>query len=74
MTSKKPKTPESCLAASRRIASKHGMYIVPKQDCWLVYRRAANPEGRGVFLGRRTTPHQLLTLVHACSQTLGASA
>ena len=74
MSSQKPKTPEACLAAARRIAGKHGMFVVAKRDCWLVYRRNPNPDGRGIFLGRRTTPHQLLTLVHACSQTTGAPA
>lgn len=65
-----PKTPESCLAAARRLAAKSGMYVVAKSDCWLVYRSSATPGERGHFLGRRTSPHQLLKLVHQ----LGACA
>lgn len=66
-------TPENAISAARRLALKSGMYIVTRPDCFLLYRKNPNPDGRGIFLGRRTTPHQTLALVRSCSTTTGAT-
>jgi len=68
----KPRSPQSCIAEARRIAHKHGMYVVTRSDCWLIYRNNPNAPTKGTLIGKRTSPHQVLTLVHQCSQTKGA--
>lgn len=57
------------LIDARRMAEAHGLYIIEKHDCLLLYRKQPHTS-RGLFIGRRTTPKTMLDLVkHASSTT-----
>lgn len=47
------------------IAREHNMFVVDKGDLFLLYRKADRP----VFLGKRSTPAALRTLVTRCAAT-----
>jgi hypothetical protein len=69
---RKARSKESFLAEAGRRCKQHGgIYFVTKTDCYLVYRKHPNG-GRGIFVGRRSTPSQLAKLVSIATQSTGA--
>lgn len=74
MTHRTPRTKESWLAEAARLCKQHGgLYYVTRPDCFLVYR--THPEGgKGIYVGRRSTPAQLATLIHKAMKSTGAKA
>lgn len=61
------------LIDARAIAKAHGLYIIEKHDCLLLYRKQPN-SSRGLFIGRRTTTAAMLDLVKHASTTTTADA
>lgn len=61
------------LIEARRLAKAHGLYIIEKHDCLLLYRKLPNT-ARGLFIGRRTTTAAMLDLVKHAAATTTADA
>lgn len=59
-------SPRQQFKQAQTIATEHGMFVVDKGDRFLLYRKSAD---RPVFLGKRTSPDALRTLVTRCANT-----
>ena len=59
--------PTACIAISKRLARKFGLFVVTKSDGYLLYRE--NKHGQNTLVGKRKSPRKLLELVQSCARS-----